>query len=74
MTILLEYLDALRRYGYTEREATFLYLVATHSGYFTQQHFLDFTQTRKGDSVSRFVAKALGHRHVRATGAVIPTS
>ena len=67
MTILPEHLDALRRHGYTKREAAFLYLVATHSGYFTQQHFLDFAQTQKGDSVSRFVAKVLRHHHVRAT-------
>jgi hypothetical protein len=61
-----EYLDALRRYGYTSREAAFLYLVATHSGYFTQQQFLNFVETRKGDAVSRFIRKALRRRHLRA--------
>jgi hypothetical protein len=67
MNVRPEHLEALHDLGFTEREAAFLYLVATHSGYFTQQQFLDFIQTRKGDSVSRFVAKALRHHHVRTT-------
>lgn len=67
MKILPDHLEALYRFGYNNRQAAFLYLVAAHSGYFTQQQFLDFTQTRKGDSVSRFIAKALRHNHVRAT-------
>ncbi|HEV2381822.1 MAG TPA: hypothetical protein VG206_18795 [Terriglobia bacterium] len=66
MNIRPEHLDALRRLGYTDREAAFLYLVATHSGYFVQQQFLDFTHTRKGDSVSRFIAKTLRRKHLRA--------
>jgi len=66
MNIRAEHLDALQRLGYTGREAAFLYLVATHSGYFTQRQFLEFAQTRKGDAVSRFIGKALRHHHVRA--------
>lgn len=66
MNIRSEHLDALQGLGYTGREAAFLYLVATHSGYFTQRQFLEFTQTQKGDTVSRFIGKALRHHHVRA--------
>lgn len=66
MNIRSEHLDVLHRLGYTGREAAFLYLVATHSGYFTQQQYLEFAQTQKGDSVSRLIAKALRHNHVRA--------
>jgi len=66
MNIQSEHLDAIHRLGYTGREAAFLYLVATHSGYFTQRQFLEFAQTQKGDSVSRFIGKALRHHHVRA--------
>jgi hypothetical protein len=33
----------LRSLGYTEDEARFLYLVATHSGYFSPRQFLNFT-------------------------------
>ena len=66
MKIRPEYLDALRSLGYTDSEAAFLYLVATHSGYFTQQQFLDFAQVQKGGKASRFTTKALGRKHARA--------
>lgn len=36
MKILPLHTEALRYFGYTEEEARFLYLVATHSGYFTR--------------------------------------
>jgi len=34
--------------GYTEDEARFLYLVATHSGYFSMRQFLQFTGAKSG--------------------------
>ena len=40
------YLDSLKELGYTEIEARFIYIVATHSGYFTVRHFLDFADTQ----------------------------
>ena len=43
MNISPEHLNAIRNLGYTDTEARFLYLVATHSGYFTQRQYLDFT-------------------------------
>ena len=35
------HIEALRYFGYTEEESRFLYLVATHSGYFTCQQLVD---------------------------------
>jgi hypothetical protein len=64
-------LAALRTFGYTEVEARFLYLVATHSGYFTVRQFLDFAHAKSGKRNARFVEKlfSLGHasaqRYVR---------
>jgi len=66
MNIRPEHVHALRSLGYTDSEAAFLYLVATHSGYFTQQQFLDFTQVQKGGMASRFTTKALRRKHARA--------
>jgi hypothetical protein len=50
-------------FGYTEVEARFLYLVATHSGYFTVRQFLDFAKAKSGKRNARLVEKlfSLGH-------------
>ena len=37
------HLEALQALGYTAEESRFLYIVATHSGYFTARQFLAFT-------------------------------
>jgi hypothetical protein len=53
----------LQAFGYTEGEARFLYVVATHSGYFTTWQFLDFVQGAGGKRSAHFAEKlfALGH-------------
>jgi hypothetical protein len=53
----------LSGFGYTEAEARFLYLVATHSGYFTVRQFLDFAKAKSGKRNARLVEKvfSLGH-------------
>jgi hypothetical protein len=63
MNIQESQLSNLRACGYTEAEARFLYLVATHSGYFTVRQFLDFAVAKSGKRNARFVEKlfALGH-------------
>jgi len=63
MNIQESQLANLRAFGYTEAEARFLYLVATHSGYFTVRQFLDFAVAKSGKRNARFVEKlfALGH-------------
>jgi len=67
MNIAPEYLAAIQGYGYTRTEAEFLYLVATHSGYFTQRQFLRFAGVEKGWVASRFTEKLLRFRHGRST-------
>jgi hypothetical protein len=52
--------------GYTEDEARFLYLVATHSGYFSMRQFLQFTGTKSGDKSMAFSQKLLGRGHATA--------
>lgn len=60
-------IDKLRAFGYTEVEARFLYLVATHSGYFTVRQFLDFAHAKSGKRNARLVEKLLlwGHASAR---------
>jgi hypothetical protein len=52
--------------GYTESEARFLYIVATHSGYFSTRQFLNFTGTQSGDRSMAFSQKVLGKGHASA--------
>ena len=67
MNIRPEHLSALCHMGYTETEARFLYLVATHSGYFTQRHYLTFGGQSKGCLVHRLTTRILDRRHARYT-------
>src|SRR5712671_1851841 len=53
-------------FGYTDAEARFLYLVATHSGYFTVRQFLDFAQAKSGKRNARLVKKLFSLGHARA--------
>ena len=43
MKIAEQNIAAIQAFGYTESEARFLYIVATHSGYFIPRQFLAFT-------------------------------
>lgn len=63
MSIQESQLVPLLAFGYTEVEARFLYLVATHSGYFTVRQFLEFAKAKSGKRNARLVEKlfALGH-------------
>jgi hypothetical protein len=63
MSIQESQLVPLRAFGYTEVEARFLYLVATHSGYFTVRQFLEFAKAKSGKRNARLIEKlfALGH-------------
>ena len=62
-----DHLDRLRDFGYNEQEARFLYLAATHSGYFTRHQFLSFTHQTKGCLAHRFTTKLLTQHHAQAT-------
>jgi hypothetical protein len=65
MRFLPIHIDALRSFGYTEEEARFLYLVATHSGYFTCQQFLHFIQTKPGKRSVAFAQKVIEKKHAK---------
>jgi hypothetical protein len=61
--ILPIHTEAIRGFGYTEEEARFLYLVATHSGYFTCQQFLCFVGTKPGKRSVAFARKVVEKKH-----------
>src|SRR2546429_9754621 len=69
-----EHLAALIDLGYNEQESRFLYLVATHSGYFTLRQFLDYTGTSKGWNVHQFTSKSIRLGHVRPAPSGYQTS
>jgi hypothetical protein len=57
-------LAKLQAFGYTEVEARFLHIAATHSGYFTVGQFLSFAKASYGKRNARFVEKLLTLGHV----------
>src|ERR1700739_2724368 len=59
-------IENLRGFGYTEDEARFLYLVATHSGYFSTRQYLQFTGAKSGEKSMAFTQKVLGRGHATA--------
>src|SRR5271169_2707235 len=65
MTIYESQLANLRGFGYTEVEARFLYLVATHSGYFTVPQFLTFARAKSGKRNAQLVEKLFRLGHAR---------
>src|SRR5437016_4195186 len=65
MNIASVHLDALKALGYTEAEARFLYIVATHSGYFVARQFLAFTEAHWGKRTTIFWNKLHAKRHAR---------
>jgi hypothetical protein len=65
MNPLESQIDALRTLGYTEEEARFLYLVATHSGYFVARQFLGFTGASWGKRTTLFWNKLQAGQHAR---------
>ncbi len=58
-------IDAIRALGYTEQEARFLYLVATHSGYFVARQFLGFTGAHWGKRTTLFWSKLQARQHAQ---------
>jgi hypothetical protein len=63
MTMTGFQLEGLQRLGYTKRESQFLFLVATHSGYFTNRQFKCFAQTDSGSVSHAFIRKLLDQKH-----------
>jgi hypothetical protein len=61
------YLSALEAHGYTRQEASFLYIVATHSGYFVARQFLGSSGATWGRRTSLFWNKLHANKHARTT-------
>ncbi len=66
MPISADQLAPLRPLGYTEVESRFLYLVATHSGYFTVRQFLDFAHAKSGKRNAHLIEKLFSQGHATA--------
>lgn len=63
MNVSLQHLEALAEFGYTDREARFLYIVATYSGYFIQRQFLAFIGACRGKCSNFFARRVLNNGH-----------
>ena len=63
MTMTAFQREGLHLLGYTKRESEFLFLVATHSGYFTNRQFKSFSQTESGSVSHAFIRKLLDRKH-----------
>jgi len=63
MNIADEHVSAIRTFGYTADEARFLYVVATHSGYFVPRQFVAFTGASWGKRSDNFTNKVEKYGH-----------
>jgi hypothetical protein len=59
-------IENLRGLGYSKVQACFLYLVATHSGYFSTRQYLEFARAKSGEKSTAFTQKVLGQGHATA--------
>lgn len=66
MSISPAQLASLRSFGYTDVESSFLYFVATHSGYFTVRQFLDFAHAKSGKRNAHLIEKLFSQGHATA--------
>ena len=64
MTLDYDPIPSLQSIGYLEREASFLYLVAVHSGYFLRRQYARFAGRDGGTLFARFLKKANRRRHI----------
>ncbi len=63
MKIAEQDIAAIRDLGYTEDEARFLYIVATHSGYFVPRQFLALTGSKWGYRTDQLAKKLESRGH-----------
>jgi hypothetical protein len=63
MTMTAFQREGLQLLGYTKRESEFLFLVATHSGYFTIRQFKRFLGTESGSVSHTFIRKLVDQKH-----------
>jgi hypothetical protein len=63
--VLYDAIDTISCLGYSERQASFIYTVAVHSGYFLRRQFNFAVQRRRGWIAANFLTKAKRAGHVR---------
>src|SRR5215472_5875318 len=66
MTFPESSIENFRSLGYTDDEARFLYIVATHSSYFATRQYLQFTGVKSGEKSMTLTQKLLGKGHATA--------
>jgi hypothetical protein len=64
MTMEYDAISSLEAIGYLECEATFLYLVAVHSGYFLRRQYNHFAGRDRGTVLDRLLRKASRRNHI----------
>src|SRR3984893_17108143 len=62
-----ERVEALRRFGYTEREAGFVCLAALHGGYFLLRQYCQYLGKEIGGTAATLVQKALAKKHAKVS-------
>jgi hypothetical protein len=65
MTLHYDPIASLESIGYLEREASFLYLVAVHSGYFLRRQYHRFAGREGGTLIAQLLRKATQRQHIR---------
>ena len=66
MTTAYDPIPELPKFGYTERESAFLYLVGMNSGYFLRRQFLRFIKREDGAMAQRFLQRSIDFQHVHS--------
>jgi hypothetical protein len=56
---------ALQKFGYTERQAEFLRVVALHGGYFQRRQYLFYTDNELGGTAQRLIDRLVASQHVK---------
>jgi len=56
--------EALRRFGYADRQAAFLHFVALHGGYFLGRQYDDFSGSLRGGTRQRFIEQLTANKHI----------
>jgi hypothetical protein len=64
MTLAYDPIASLESIGYQEREASFLYLVALHSGYFLRRQYHRFAGREGGTLIAQLLRKAAQRQHI----------
>jgi hypothetical protein len=55
--------EALKGFGYTDREAGFLAIAALHGGYFLRRQFPEFIGKELGGTAAALIEKLLARKH-----------